>query len=79
MHHDLDPGQRARLDIYLHLAQADSVVNLDAYDLLRVAHWVATGENPDAECDHASDGDAVELDLADHSTDRPISWQPAVN
>jgi hypothetical protein len=85
MHHDLNPAQRARLAIYTDITQLETVVEHDTFDLLRVAHWVATGE-PEAHagaCGAVHEADTSEFDLAnsiaDSATERPTPWRPAVN
>lgn len=46
VHDDLTVDQRARLCIITTLID-DSTVEVDAFDLLRYAYWVATGQDPD--------------------------------
>lgn len=77
MHHDINPEQNARLHIYRVLVDADPVANLDPFDILRAAHWIATGHDPDSHITYST-GDTPDVELGDCGTDKPITWRPAV-
>lgn len=79
MHHDLTPYQRARLAIFTALQEIDGIVDHDTFDLLRAAHWIAYGDNPDSATALRADTDTTELELADPAIERPMPWRPAVN
>ena len=77
MHHDLDHHQRARLAIYEAVGNLDLIATLDPYDLLRVAHWVATGNDPDVHTDTVTDA-PLELETTTAGDAQPRTWRPAV-
>jgi hypothetical protein len=66
VHDDLTGKQRARLCIITTLID-DSTVAVDSFDLLRYAHWVDTGRDPD--------GDAKRIESL---SDDAARWSPAV-
>jgi hypothetical protein len=88
---ELDDAQRARLHIFAQLQDLDGVVDLDSIDLLRVAHWVATGQHPDT--DPQSETRSADVHYPERTTEPDMSkgsyriepanappgpWQPAV-
>jgi hypothetical protein len=70
MRDELTDEQRARLCIFTELNDSDGVVSLDAWDLLRVAHWVETGRDPDG-ASTVEQGETLTIE------DSP-AWAPAV-
>lgn len=56
----LTDEQRQRLAALVTARDALGVIELDSFDLLRCAHWVATGYDPDAKhLDDLPSGDAA--------------------
>lgn len=78
MHHDLNHDQRARLAVYNAVGNLDLIASLDPFDLLRVAHWVATGNDPDHQLEPTTYGDTVELDTTTAADPQPRPWRAAV-
>lgn len=74
VHDDLTGEQRARLCIATELIDV-STTELDGWDLLRYAHWVDTGADPDRACPSLAEPDPVR-GAPSSLVDR--MWVPAV-
>jgi hypothetical protein len=66
VHTDLTTDQRARLCIVTELIDV-STTELDGFDLLRYAHWVGTGKDPDSG-----------IEVAKPLSPDAATWSPAV-